>query len=87
MGLGIFRFYLDSNAGKALRFDWGSNESGMKLQVSFSPSQKFKYETKVLLRPSRSLAPRSASNQVLQRNGAGENTVGMIAMAGEASHL
>jgi len=35
----------------------------MKLQVSFLPSQKFKYETKVLLWPSLSLAPWSASNQ------------------------
>jgi hypothetical protein len=32
VGLGIFRFYLDSIAGKAPRFDCGSNESGMKLQ-------------------------------------------------------
>ena len=32
-----------SIAGKALQFDCKSNESGMKLQVSFSPSQKFKY--------------------------------------------
>ena len=42
VGLGIFRLYLDSIVGKALRFDCGSNESGMKLQVSFSPSQKIK---------------------------------------------
>jgi hypothetical protein len=42
VGLGIFRLYLVSIVGKALRFDCGSNESGMKLQVSFSPSQKNK---------------------------------------------
>lgn len=34
----FFRFYLDSIAGKALRFDCESNESGIN-KVSFSPSQ------------------------------------------------
>ncbi len=41
--LGILRFYLSSTMGRLFNLIEDQIENGMKLQVSLSPSQKFKY--------------------------------------------